>query len=39
MLNRGRRYIEVDLKCGEGVDLILRLIERADALMRASVQE
>ena len=33
VLNRGRRSIAVDLKCGEGVELILRLIERTDALI------
>lgn len=33
VLNRGRRSIAVDLKCGEGVELLLRLIERTDALI------
>jgi alpha-methylacyl-CoA racemase len=33
LLNRGRRSVGVDLKHPEGVDLVLRLVERADGLM------
>src|SRR3990172_8178759 len=33
LLNRGRRSIGVDLKHPEGVELVLRLLERADALI------
>jgi len=33
VLTRGRRSIAVDLKCDEGVELVLRLIEKADALI------
>ena len=33
VLNRGRRSIAVNLKCGEGVELLLRLIDRSDALI------
>ena len=33
VLNRGRRSIAVDLKSPEGVDLVLRLVEQADALI------
>jgi alpha-methylacyl-CoA racemase len=32
LLNRGRRSVAVDLKNPDGVDLVLRLVERADAL-------
>jgi alpha-methylacyl-CoA racemase len=32
VLNRGRRSIAIDLKKPEGVDAILKLVERADAL-------
>ncbi|MGB7051882.1 MAG: CaiB/BaiF CoA-transferase family protein [Acidimicrobiales bacterium] len=32
LLNRGRRSVAVDLKHPDGVDLVLRLVERADAL-------
>jgi alpha-methylacyl-CoA racemase len=32
LLNRGRRSVAVDLKHPEGVELVLRLVERADAL-------
>lgn len=31
VLNRGRRSVAVDLKQPEGVDAVLRLIDRADA--------
>ncbi|MGE0727099.1 MAG: CaiB/BaiF CoA transferase family protein [Acidimicrobiia bacterium] len=33
VLNRGRRSVAVDLKQPEGVDAVLRLIDRADALI------
>ncbi len=33
LLNRGRRSIGVDLKHADGVELVLRLLERADALI------
>ena len=33
LLNRGRRSVAVDLKKPEGVEAVLRLIERADALI------
>jgi alpha-methylacyl-CoA racemase len=33
LLNRGRRSVGVDLKHPEGVELVLRLLERADALI------
>ncbi len=33
LLNRGRRSIAVDLKSPEGVEVVLSLIERADALI------
>lgn len=33
VLNRGRRSIGVDLKSPEGVETVLRLVERADALV------
>ena len=33
VLNRGRRSIAVDLKSPQGVELVLRLIEQADALI------
>lgn len=33
VLNRGRRSIAVDLKQAEGVELVLRLIDQADALI------
>jgi len=33
VLNRGRRSIAVDLKAPEGVALVLRLVEKADALL------
>jgi alpha-methylacyl-CoA racemase len=33
MLQRGKRSIGVDLKAPEGVDLVLELVERADALL------
>jgi alpha-methylacyl-CoA racemase len=32
LLNRGRRSVAVDLKHADGVELVLRLVERADAL-------
>ena len=33
LLNRGRRSIAVDLKLPAGIELVLRLVERADALI------
>jgi alpha-methylacyl-CoA racemase len=33
LLNRGRRSIAVDLKKPEGIETVLRLVERADALI------
>jgi alpha-methylacyl-CoA racemase len=33
LLNRGRRSAAVDMKTPEGVDVVLRLVERADALI------
>jgi alpha-methylacyl-CoA racemase len=33
VLNRGRRSIGIDLKSPEGVETLLRLVERADALL------
>lgn len=33
VLNRGRRSVGVDLKHPEGVEVVLRLVERADALI------
>lgn len=33
LLNRSRRSIAVDLKTPEGVDIVLRLVEQADALI------
>jgi alpha-methylacyl-CoA racemase len=33
LLNRGRRSVAVDLKKTEGVEVVLRLVERADALV------
>jgi alpha-methylacyl-CoA racemase len=33
LLNRGRRSVGVDLKQPDGVELVLRLVERADALI------
>ena len=33
VLNRGRRSVCVDLKSGRGVEVVLRLVERADALV------
>lgn len=40
--NRGKRSVAVDLKTAEGVDVVLRLVERCDALiegMRPGVME
>jgi alpha-methylacyl-CoA racemase len=42
LLNRGRRSIGVDLKCPDGVGVVLELVEKADALIegfRAGVAE
>ena len=36
LLGRGRRSVAVDLKSGDGPDVVLRLVERADVLLRAS---
>jgi alpha-methylacyl-CoA racemase len=33
LLNRGRRSVAVDLKATTGVDVVLRMVERADALI------
>lgn len=33
LLNRGRRSVAVDLKRGAGVEVVLRLVDRADALI------
>lgn len=33
LLNRGRRSVAVDLKTREGIELVLRLVEQADALV------
>ncbi len=33
LLNRGRRSVGVDLKSAQGVELVLRLVERADAIL------
>src|SRR5262245_43243400 len=33
VLTRGRRNIAIDLKCPEGVETLLRLVEKADALL------
>lgn len=33
LLNRGRRSVAIDLKQKEGVELVLKLVERADALI------
>jgi alpha-methylacyl-CoA racemase len=33
LLNRGRRSVAVDLKRAEGVEVVLRLVERSDALL------
>jgi alpha-methylacyl-CoA racemase len=33
VLNRGRRSVAVDLKKAEGVEVVLKLVERADALI------
>ncbi len=32
LLSRGRRSVCVDLKCADGVDTVLRMVERADGL-------
>ena len=34
-LDRGRRVVGVDLKRPEGVDAVLRMVERADALVES----
>ena len=33
LLTRGRRSVAIDLKSAEGIDIVLRMIERADALL------
>ena len=33
LLNRGRKSVSIDLKKGEGIDAVLRLIDGADALI------
>jgi len=33
LLNRGRRSVAIDLRKGEGVETLLRLVEKADALI------
>ncbi len=33
IMNRGRRSVAVDLKCPEGVELLLKLVERCDGLI------
>ena len=33
LMNRGRRSVAVDLKNPAGVELVLRLVDRADGLM------
>ncbi len=33
LLDRGKRSIAIDLKRGEGVEIVLRLVERSDALI------
>ena len=37
VLNRGRRSIAVDLKKPEGVEAVLKLVDKADALIEAFV--